>query len=123
MGNDKGFWDLGTKTTYTVNTASGNYLGFFARDLASSQQSVLTKNTVTKNAVGIGWYGGTATITKNKVTKNTIVGIGLFANGKSLVSGNTVTQNLGDLYDTTPGCGTNVWKHNSFTIANQTCIH
>jgi copper-binding protein NosD len=122
-GNEAGFWDGGTKSTYIANFARGNYFGFFARGLKTSKQSLLKKNTATKNAVGIGWYGSTARMTKNTVTKNTIVGLGLFADGKSLVSGNTVKENLGDLYDTTPGCGSNVWQSNSFTIANQPCIH
>jgi len=63
------------------------------------------------------------TIKSNTVKGNGRSGIAVFVTSTAnLIVSNTAQENGLDLEDQNLNCDANVWRHNNFTTANQSCI-
>ena len=97
-------------------------------ELYNSDGNNIHNNTVTRaNETGIYVGAGSSeNDVKNNQIRDTKIGIQVAANAKdNLVRGNKSVFNTMDMQDDTmvPPCGTNDWVRNTFTVANQFCIH
>jgi parallel beta-helix repeat protein len=97
---DKGIINGASRTTIQGNNVPNNARGIYLSDASSN--SLVRFNTVRSNQVGIE-------------INNTS-----FANR---IQGNTSFMNVLDMADDNPACDLNVWLFNSFSTANQGCIH
>jgi nitrous oxidase accessory protein NosD len=94
----------------------------------NSDGNSIHHNTVVRaNETGIhvGLNSSDNDVKFNQITQ-TKIGIRVAANAKdNLVRGNKSVFNTVDMQDDTftPPCGTNDWIRNTFTVANQFCIH
>jgi len=133
-GTITGFFDAifddGSQTTIHGITATENIRGI---ETNGSNGNIYTNNHTTNNKeFGILLGGGTsnASVVGNLVTGNGLLGIFIFKDDpSSRVVNNRIINNRAsgngppdDLFDGTPGCGSNIWLHNTGT-RNQSCIH
>ena len=100
----------------------------FGIELYNSDGNSIHHNTIVRtNETGIhvGANSSENDITKNQVTQ-TKIGIRVATGAaENLVRGNKSVFNTVDMQDETftPACGTTDWIRNTFTVANQFCIH
>jgi len=104
------------------NQADDNSTGFFLESFAEA--NVLTRCSATDSALnGFAVAGDGNRLQRSRAEDNGGNGIRL----ASTASGNVVTGSVArgnelDLFDGTPGCGTNLWRRNGFGSSNDACI-
>jgi parallel beta-helix repeat protein len=116
-----GFQDDGERNRLSRNRATGNYTGFIIGDTA--HHPTLARNRAINNTnVGFEVVGDHSTLKRNTATQND-AGIQVGSDAANTIQQNTATGNTSlDLWELTPGCGTNVWQNNVFGTANEACI-
>lgn len=106
-------------STVNNNTAD-NMMGSGIGILGSG--NTVNNNTADNNAGGIDILGSGNTVNNNAANDNTTIGITAFG-GADTINHNTALGNGAfDLADFNPGCGTDTWRANTFTHANESCI-
>ncbi len=125
-----------TNDTAIVNCVANNNGGDgegAGIQLWKSSDDTLISNTATGNGIfGIGLFGSGSDsgsngniLRSNQTDGNGRTGIVLDSfSSQNLMQANKAHNNGGfDLADNNPACDANTWKSNSFTTANQPCIH
>ena len=128
--NGTGFLDIaGFKNAFDGNTATNNVFSSELSGGISLLQTVddsVRNNIVNGNVFGITVLAGIGNdIRFNTVTNSVFVGIGIRVGSDNSIFHNTA-QDTGsgfDLEDDNANCDSDVWMHNTFGTANQSCIN
>jgi nitrous oxidase accessory protein NosD len=100
----------------------------FGIELNNSDENLIGFNTISmanETGISIGFNSNDNDIKFNQI-RNTQIGIrAVFGVKDNVVRGNSSLFSTVDMQDdnVTPPCGTNDWVRNTFTVANQFCIH
>jgi len=122
LGSNRGFAVTGRKNRFTRNEAEANGAGFTVD--GSARNNVFSHNHASDNRTGFVVIGDGSRLTANRAESNDLDGILLISTveGTSVRNGVAIGNGRTDLVDESPGCGTNVWRGNTFGTRSQGCI-
>jgi hypothetical protein len=123
VGNQLGFDVRGLSTRLENNEAENNRVGFFFEPFA--RRNVLVGSVaIGSTLAGILVDGEANRLLQSRVAENGSDGILVRSTAQRTVVRASVARDNGahDLFDGTPGCGTNRWRSNDFGTSNDPCI-
>ena len=123
VGGSIGFEITGTSNRLTDNESADNSTGFFLE--GRSKRNKLTGNVATGSGInGFAVDGLGHKLMKSRAEGNSGNGIRVASTASriSVRSSSARNNDQADLFDNTPGCGTNRWRNNAFGSRNDACI-
>lgn len=123
VGGAIGFEVTGQSNRFEGNESANNTTGFVLVDLA--KRNVLDGNVASDSGFnGFAVAGVANRLVENRAERNDGNGIRVASTASRTVVRATFARDNADedLFDNTPGCGTNRWRNNSFGTSNEPCI-